>query len=88
MHHGDPEGDIVGSYSGDRICDGKPVRTPFHLRGGLWVCVSSWGELARRLSPRSTGLVRSSATTYSGKTGGEQKRPRMQGTIRTASITV
>ena len=53
MHHGDPEGDIVGSYSGDRICEGKPIRSPFSWRGGMWVCVSTWGDLASayRLTP-------------------------------------
>ena len=72
MHHGDPESDIVGSYSGDRICDDKPVRKPFHFRGGLWVCVSTWGELADayRLVPVASSAV--APTTYSGKTGGEK----------------
>jgi len=29
------EGDIVGSYSADRIGLGRPLRRPFRWRGGL-----------------------------------------------------
>lgn len=32
-------GDIYGSYSGDRIGMGQPVRKPFTWRGSLHVCV-------------------------------------------------
>jgi len=69
MHHGDPEGDIVGSYSGDRICEGRPIRTPFSWRGGIWVCVSTWGELASafRLTPLASYTAE--ATTYSARVG-------------------
>ena len=69
MHHGDPEGDIVGSYSGDRICEGRPIRTPFHWRGGTWVCVGTWGELASafRLTPLASYTAE--ATTYSARVG-------------------
>ena len=72
MRHGDPGGDIVGSYSGDRICENRPIRTPFHFRGGLWVCVGTWGELAAayRLVPAASSAV--APTTYSEKTGGEK----------------
>jgi hypothetical protein len=69
MHHGDPEGDIVGSYSGDRICEGRPIRTAFHWRGGIWVCVSTWGELASafRLTPLASYTA--GATTYPARVG-------------------
>ena len=69
MHHGDPEGDIVGSYSGDRICEGRPIRTPFHWRGCMWVCVSTWGDLASafRLTPLASYTAE--ATTYSARVG-------------------
>ena len=71
LHHGDPEGDIVGSYSGDRICEGKPIRTPFSWHGGLWVCVSSWGNFASafRLIPLASSTV--APTTYSARSGNE-----------------
>ena len=32
------EGDIMGSYSADRIGEGRPVRKPFQFQGSLWVC--------------------------------------------------
>lgn len=32
------EGDIIGSYSGDRIGMGQPIRRPFLFRNRLWVC--------------------------------------------------
>ena len=69
MHHGDPEGDIVGSYSGDRICEGRPIRPPFHWRGGMWACVSTWGNLASayRLTPLASYTA--DATTYSTRVG-------------------
>ena len=41
--HWRPEGDIHGSYSGDRIAESKPIRTPFHHDGALWVCTSIHG---------------------------------------------
>jgi hypothetical protein len=37
------QGDIVASYSADRIGEGRPVRTPFAWRGGLWICVGMCG---------------------------------------------
>jgi hypothetical protein len=33
------EGDIVASYSADRIAMGRPVRKPFSWQGALWVCI-------------------------------------------------
>ena len=72
MRHGDPGGDIVGSYSGDRICENRPIRTPFHFRGGLWVCVGTWGELAAAYRVVSAASSAVAPTTYSEKTGGEK----------------
>lgn len=37
------EGDIVASYSGDRIGMQQPIRRPFTWRGSLWVCTSVHG---------------------------------------------
>jgi hypothetical protein len=34
------EGDIVASYSADRIATGRPIRKPFDWKGSLWVCVA------------------------------------------------
>lgn len=51
------EGDIVGSYSADRICENDSIRRPFAWKGGLWVCISIRGRdgimtvEAYRLSP-------------------------------------
>lgn len=33
------EGDIVASYSGDRIAANEPIRKPFTWQASLWVCV-------------------------------------------------
>jgi hypothetical protein len=34
------EGDIVASYSADRIGTDQPIRKPFTFQGSPWVCVS------------------------------------------------
>jgi hypothetical protein len=34
------EGEIVASYSADRIGSDQPVRKPFNWQGSLWVCVA------------------------------------------------
>lgn len=66
------EGDIVGSYSGDRIGMGQPIRRPFTWRGELWVCTSIAGgkgpieaEAYRLIDPDS---FKGAATTYVEKT--------------------
>lgn len=38
------EGDIVASYSADRIGMGQPIRRPFTCRGELWVCTALSGS--------------------------------------------
>jgi hypothetical protein len=38
------EGDVPASYSGDRICEDQPIRTPFRWGADLWVCVSISGK--------------------------------------------
>lgn len=48
------EGDIVASYSADRIGNGQPIRKPFCWKSDLWVCVScsnQSGAEAYRLIP-------------------------------------
>lgn len=37
-------GDISASYSADRIGMGQPIKKPFAWRGGLWVCVGTFGR--------------------------------------------
>lgn len=66
------EGDIVASYSADRICTGASIRKPFGWKGGLWVCVSIQGRgdgtqtlEAYRLTPACA--FTNDATTYSRK---------------------
>ena len=75
------EGDIYGSYSGDRISEGKPVRAPFKFRGELWLCVGMSGAggiqeaKAYRLVPRQ--MFKATPTTYHDKTaieGGDAAR--------------
>ena len=73
MEHGwdgRPEGDIHGSYSADRISEGKPIRKPFPWQGGQWVCVgiSNKEVNAYRLTP--LGAFKGVPTTYAKKTGG------------------
>jgi hypothetical protein len=66
------EGDIVASYSADRICEGAPIRKPFGWKGALWVCVSIQGRgdgeqtlKAYRLTPAA--VFTAEATTYGRK---------------------
>lgn len=66
------EGDIVASYSADRIGIGQPIRRPFPWRGGLWVCTGIGGrrgfmaaEAYRLVDP--TGF-RGEPVTYAEKT--------------------
>jgi hypothetical protein len=71
------EGDVTASYSGDRISEGKPIRTPFEHGGSLWCCVSISGkgltasgetELeAYRIVPPA--MFNGVATTYGEKVG-------------------
>ena len=67
------EGDIVASYSADCICEGRPIRKPFPLRGGFWVCVSTGpgptAEAYRLVSPAVSAVT---PATYSDKTGSEK----------------
>jgi hypothetical protein len=35
-------GDIMGSFSADRIAEGKPVRKPFQFQDSLWVCTGAF----------------------------------------------
>jgi hypothetical protein len=63
------EGDIVGSYSADRIAESDLIRKPFPWKGNLWVCVSIQGSrdggltvMAYRLTPAIS--FGSEPTTY------------------------
>jgi hypothetical protein len=69
------EGDILASYSADRICGNQPVRKPFEWQGCLWVCVMSGSGLtvlneleaiAFRLVP--VKLFNGETTTYRART--------------------
>ena len=44
------EGDIVGSYSADRIGMGQPLRRPFKFRNGLWVCTGITGRSGQTIA--------------------------------------
>jgi hypothetical protein len=66
------EGDIVASYSADRICQGDSLRKPFIWKGDLWVCVSIRGRgdgmpivQAYQLTPAAS--FPGEATTYGRK---------------------
>lgn len=66
------EGDIVGSYSADRITESDSIRKPFAWKGGLWVCVAIQGRgdggltvKAYRLTPFTS--FAGEATTYGRK---------------------
>lgn len=71
------EGDIVGSYSADRITEGAALRKPFTWKAGLWVAISIRGgggaaqtvEAYRLCSPTSFA---GDATTYSRKVSIDQ----------------
>lgn len=51
-------GDIIASYSGDRIALGKPIRKPFEWQGAQWLTVAldQSGASAYRLIPAGTVL--------------------------------
>jgi hypothetical protein len=62
------EGDIVASYSADRIGMSQPIRKPFEWRGSLWVCVSlghSDAEAYRLTHPQA---FKGEPVSYSDKT--------------------
>ncbi len=82
------EGDIVGSYSADRICENDSIRKPFAWKGGLWVCISFQSRdgiqtvKAYRLSPPT--LFAGEPTTYRRKVSiddGDFARHDPQGSI-------
>lgn len=66
------EGDIVSSYSADRIGMSQPLRHPFRWSGSLWVCTSihssesGFSAEAYRLTPLA--MFAGDATTYTKKT--------------------
>lgn len=62
------EGDVVGSYSADRIGMGQPIRRPFRWKGDLWVCtaiVPGGAEAFRLVDP---AVFPGTPTTYPAKT--------------------
>ena len=66
------EGDITGSYSGDRIGMGKPLRRPFIWHGSPWVCTGI-SNLSGSVTVSAYRLVAVEAfegtyTTYTDKT--------------------
>ena len=38
------QGDIAGSYSADRISEGKPIRSSFEFDGKMWVCTGIYSD--------------------------------------------
>ena len=66
------EGDIVGSYSGDRIGMNQPVRRPFRFRNRLWLCTgitTRSGEVfAEAYTLTDPGMFEGCPTTYPEKT--------------------
>lgn len=69
------EGDIVASYSADRICVDESIRRPFEWRAGLWVCVSTRtrnGTREAEAYPLNLAAAFTDATTYRAKTALQQ----------------
>jgi hypothetical protein len=62
------EGDIVASYSADRIGMGEPIRKPFEWKGSLWVCVSLSHEGAKAYRLMHPQAFKGEPVSYSAKT--------------------
>ena len=66
------EGDIVGSYSADRIGMGQPIRRPFRFRNELWVCTGITGGAGQTMAEAyrlsDPAVFEEGTTTYSEKT--------------------
>lgn len=66
------EGDIVASYSADRICESAPIRKPFGWKGALWVCVSIQGRGDGAQTLKAYRLTLASAFTAEATTYGRK----------------
>jgi len=71
------EGDIVSSYSGDKIALAGTVRNPFTWKGQQWVMTSGRGECVKAYRVVHPDAFQRKVTTYAQKTrvdGGEAAR--------------
>jgi hypothetical protein len=85
------EGDVLASYSADRIAEGRStVAPPFSWRGALWICTGIGPDTLAdvyRLVPRAA--FAGAVTDYSHKTSpdaGERARPEALGFYHGVSV--